>query len=348
MNILSFFKTYDLEKTFLVGYFGGTNYGDELLCEITTALFKKNGIKNLDIYYQRPELYSQYHFDYGYAIINSKNKFKVLRSLFRSKNIVIGGGGLWGLDVTFPVFVLSVGLLFAALVLRKKVFLLGVGYYSSTNKLGHISAYITAKAATVIIARDKESYFNFLLYRPRSLYKDKDIAFYIEDIELEVYKNMQNKLENSFLKSGNFTLITLRQFRKKQRNNYNEYALSLFKLSQKLNRTPLFHLMENANVDSKGHQSIKQLCNQSKNILCSDFAYNPIIFYLTLKKNANRIVIIAPQYHVQLVCLITGVKFLPIIYDNKTEQLMNEFDLKDTFSIYNISRADMENFLLSQ
>ncbi|QQS20500.1 MAG: hypothetical protein IPL87_02910 [Candidatus Moraniibacteriota bacterium] len=86
MNHLSkFFSSRNLENTFLIGYYGGTNYGDELLLEILQLLFSKHGVKNVKIYYSNPKIFGTYHHDFSYSIINSSEKVGILKGFFGSK-----------------------------------------------------------------------------------------------------------------------------------------------------------------------------------------------------------------------------------------------------------------------
>src|SRR4029079_7172941 len=89
------------------------------------------------------------------------NKLALIRAILKKKNIVVGGGGLWGMDVNANIFLMSLMLLMSRRLLGKKVHLTAVGCYNSTTALGRLSAWCAAKAANTIIARDQETYANF-------------------------------------------------------------------------------------------------------------------------------------------------------------------------------------------
>jgi len=56
MSVLSyFFDETDLEHSFLVGYYGGGNYGDELLLEVILNVIEPKHYKGLSIAYQNPQ-----------------------------------------------------------------------------------------------------------------------------------------------------------------------------------------------------------------------------------------------------------------------------------------------------
>jgi polysaccharide pyruvyl transferase WcaK-like protein len=194
VKISDFFATTPLEKTLLIGYYGGGNYGDELLMEVLSNLFNNRGIRDVGIMYQTPHTFSQFHHDFGYTILPSSNKPGMLKAIISNKNIVIGGGGLWGLDVNFNIFVLSFLLFVSRWVFGKKVYLLGVGYYNSTSTLGRISAFLAGKAANLIFARDEETLNNFKKLN-QNVHLDTDIAWYLQDVNTNAYTDEVTTLE---------------------------------------------------------------------------------------------------------------------------------------------------------
>src|SRR5262245_31918218 len=99
--------TTDLSNSLLLSYGGGGNYGDELLLEVVLTMLRAAGAKDVDVAYQHPERYQTYHHDIGYNIVNLWDKKALLGSLLRRKHIVVGGGGLWGLDINRSIFIMS-------------------------------------------------------------------------------------------------------------------------------------------------------------------------------------------------------------------------------------------------
>ncbi len=142
--LLRFLKNEQLDSSMLVGFYGGGNYGDELLMEVLAGLLKKQGAKNVSIAYQTPLLYDKFHHDFGFKRIDIHNSTAFLKGIFTHKHIVVGGGGLWGMDSNLNIFLMSLMLLVSRFVMRKKIYLLAVGYYASANGAGKMGAWCAA------------------------------------------------------------------------------------------------------------------------------------------------------------------------------------------------------------
>ena len=166
MKIKEIIKRYDLNSSLIFGYYGGGNYGDELLLEVLLTAFDEEKIKDISYMYQRPELHDRYH-THRPDRKRIVGKLGLLLQMLKSRNIIMGGGGHWGLDMNLNVFILSIAFFIAHFLFRKKIYLIGVGYYGSTNRLGHMSAWLVAKSAEVIFHHIRPGPFaaRILLFR---------------------------------------------------------------------------------------------------------------------------------------------------------------------------------------
>src|SRR6476661_5539742 len=99
MTLLDFLHTTNLDHSLLIGYYGGGNYGDELLLEVLGNLLRRQGINDAAITYQRPDTYPTMHHDFGFKLVDMHDRKAVFRTALHSQNILIGGGGLWGVDM---------------------------------------------------------------------------------------------------------------------------------------------------------------------------------------------------------------------------------------------------------
>jgi len=340
MNIEQILASGNLEKSVLIGYYGGGNYGDELLLEVLAARLRGEGVQNITITYQDLSLYKTYHRDFGYPLIQMGNKVAVLRTIVKNKTIIVGGGGLWGLDVNPNIFLLSLMLFASRWLLGKSVYLLGVGYYNSTNWYGRLSAWVAGKAATQIVARDHETYVNFQKIT-KHVSLDADIAWQIAKVDLLPYRRDFLALKSMLPVASKTLFITLRRFKRAQKSNYNE-AVEAFLAG---NEHPVIvALMEPRSVDPEGYERIKLWQQTYRNVHVIDFSWNPLALFVFFKEYRDELAVVAPQFHVILTAYVTGVLFLPIAYDNKVSELLKQVGHSNILSAHALARADLEKF----
>lgn len=338
MKMLELLETAPLEQSLLMGYYGGGNYGDELLLEVLAGLLKKRGLRNIQIAYQTPENYETFHHDFHYSLVAIGDKKQLLKSINRNKSIIIGGGGLWGVDVNFNVFLLSLLLFMSRLVLRKKIYLLGVGYYGSTSKLGHVSAWLAAKSASHIIARDPETLQNFKKFS-QSVSLDTDIAYAIPELDLAPYTDDLKNLERVLPVMGKTLFIGLRRLDGKYPQRIEET------LAANQDKAILVAIMEPKKVDTKNYKLIKKWEHQYQNVHAIDFSFNPLALYLFFKKYREQLALIAPHFHMIITAHLNGIPFLPIAYDNKVTELLKTIAPANILPIHSLTTQHVQTFV---
>ena len=331
----------DLENSVLIGYYGGGNYGDELLLEVLAARLKSEGVRKLTITYQDPSLYAIYHHDFGYPRIRMSDKQQLLRTILTHKNILIGGGGLWGLDVNLNILLLGMLLFISRWVLGKKVYLLGVGYYNSTNWYGRLSAWLAGKAATQIVARDQETLDNFRKVTGH-VSLDADIAWQISKMDLGQYQDDLKKLDRSLHVSSKTLFITLRRFKSAHKGRYDE-AIERYLATAK--QQIIVALMEPRTVDPEGYERICGWQKKYKHVQLIDFAWNPLALFLFFRKHHDKLAVIAPQFHVIITAHLGGVPFLPISYDNKVTELLRQLGQRTVLNPHTLTERDIQTFV---
>jgi polysaccharide pyruvyl transferase WcaK-like protein len=343
MTLPEFLAHHRLDNTLLLGFYGGGNYGDELLMEVVAGLLHAQGRQHVSIAYQHPEHYSQFHHDFGYDRVAMHDKKALLQSIASKKHIVVGGGGLWGLDTNRNVLLMSIMLFGARWLLRKKVYLLAVGYYDSASRLGRISAWFAGKAANTILARDGETYQNFRQIQKHT-HQDTDIAWYIDALDLTPYQSDVAQLEQRLPITRKTLFMTLRRFRGQTQDHLVDVMSAT--LAQNKNKPIVIALMEPHYMDPTGYQLLETWQQQYPNIQIIDFAYNPLALFLFFRKHQADLVFVGPQFHAILSAHLAGVPYLPVSYDNKVDNLLAVIaPTRQRFTIQSLKAHHIQTFI---
>lgn len=346
MTIGQFMDYADLEKTLLMGYYGGGNYGDELLLEVMQNMLAKKGVKNAQIAYMPYCNFATYHHNFGYKHFKANSVLGLLGAILRSKNVIVGGGGIWGLDAKLQPLLMSIALFAARWFFGKKVYLLGVGYYGSTNWYGHVGAWLAAMASNVIIARDLETLNNFKKFKLQKVYHDVDIAWYARQIDLSLYQQQLKRLESDIgLINKKTILVTLRRFNPKHSNDFNRIISSV------INQNPDFNIiaaiLEPKAMDRQNYSQLQQWQKLHQQLRVLDFSYNPLALLMFLQKYKQHLAVISPQFHLILSAHLHNLPFLPVVYDNKVSQLLDQIGQTTRYSIYDLALDDVNKFVRS-
>ncbi len=342
-QLLHFLKEEPLDRSLLLGFYGGGNYGDELLMEVLANLLKEEGAKQVSIAYQYPGMYAKFHHEFGFPRVDIHNKVALLRTILSKKSIVVGGGGLWGMDTNANVLLMSLMLLFSRRVLRKKVHLVAVGYYNSASALGRFSAWCAAKAANTIIARDQETFANFTKWHKGTV-QDTDIAWYIESLNLEPYQADLAALEDCLTIKGKTLFVTLRRF-----HGASEQMLTSIVghcLAQNADKNIIIALMEPRHVDPAGYRQLRTWQREFPNIQILDCGFNPLALFLFFRKYHDQLIFIGPQFHGILSAHLNGMPFFPIAYDNKVHNLLRHIAPKTKpIALQSLRLLDLQRFI---
>lgn len=329
MDLEKFFKITNLEKCFVIGYYGGTNFGDELLLEIVLNALKNKGVRDVSFYYSDKNIYSTYHKDFGYRLVSQDFK-SISRNILRSKSIIIGGGGLWGLDFNKNIAILSTILFISRFLFFKKVYLIGVGSYNSSGKIGKFFSAIAALSANIILPRDHES-FNRFRKLNRSTFQSKDLAFLLPSLNLSDYLEKNQTLESFIKNNSDIIFASTRHFSEKIKRNKNIsfFNNELYKTVESSHLKFVFLLLNSQEFDPDTFAFYNKIkSNFPNSVLVIETNFNPILIYLLLKKYNSKITVLSPQYHMQLIANITRTKFIPICYDNKNKALYRMLGIK--------------------
>ena len=347
MKLTEFLQKTNLDNSMLIGYYSGGNYGDELLLEVLANMLARQGTNGLTITYQRPETFRSMHHDLGFNLIDIYDRAAVIKTALKSKNIMVGGGGLWGVDMNFNTFLLSVFLFVSRWALKKKIYLLGVGYYGSTTKMGRLAAWLAGKAANVIIARDDESVLNFKRIS-KQVYQDTDIAWNIPSLDLTAYTDEAEIMQRRLPVGGQTLMVAMRRPQSKRQGQdfmrFNKLVNWLIKSNPD---QPIILLMPESEVkDPAMYEEARAWRRKHKHLRIIEVPYNPLSLYSYIKQNRKRLALIAPQLHLIMTAHLNNVPFLPVVYDNKVAQLMDQIGIvaEQRVTLKDVTGYDLQNF----
>lgn len=341
--IKEFLTNKDLSDSLLMGYYGGGNYGDELLLETLMNILSQQRAKNVTIFYKNPADYQMLHRDFGFRLVSRNRPIKIMQAIMSGKRIIIGGGGLWGRDVNRNILLFSLLLFLSRFILRKSVDLIGVGYYHSTSRMGHMSAWFAAKAANTIIARDKESYELFLRYKKGTSF-DKDIAFLLPDISLKPYHNEIRSLQKELAlpKNESFIFVALRRYGRGGVTQFDKDVRRLIADNPQV--TFVVALLELPEDFPQGDALLAEITTRYSNTKRINTMVNPMALFGFFVANKSRMALIAPQFHAILSAHLAGIPFLPISYDNKVKELFRSIGAKP-INVTNVKLDDLQHFI---
>ena len=286
-----------------------------------------------------------FHKDCGYKPV-SPGLLDTLKAILKSKNIIIGGGGIWGLDFNLKVLVLSKILFVCRWILFKKVHLIGIGYYGSTGFLGKVSAFIAAKSSNTIITRDEEAFRNFRKFSKKTT-QDYDLSFYLDELDLSPYSEESGRIEKQvFTDSTDRILLWFRLSTEEEAEKYQSEIGRLLEANP--DKKFVLCLSRPSSVYKRWIGVIESLHKKyPNNTQVLDLDYNPVSLYVFMKNNPHRLKVIGPQFHIIAVVHLAKVKFFSMVYDNKVFQLLKIIgvDAEKAPAIGQVEYASLQTFV---
>lgn len=175
-------------RCMIFGNFGAMNLGDEAILAGELQELKKIKNLNIKIVSRYPNEIKKHH---ATSSISIYNLLGIFNELLKSDFVIVGGGGLickadrGFLSVAYQFYMLFLFLLLP-IILKKKVFAIGLGIYDNSNKYILGAVVHLLRSTDLLTVRDEHSYsflkskkLNPKLYKDNSflmdLYDEKDI-----------------------------------------------------------------------------------------------------------------------------------------------------------------------------
>ncbi|MBR5555462.1 polysaccharide pyruvyl transferase CsaB [bacterium] len=288
------------KKAVLSGYFGFDNFGDDAILAVLTEKLKTLDT-DITIFSANPEKTEK---DYRVKAVRSFDVKNVIKTI-KNSDILISGGGSLLQDVTsLKSLVYYAGIIFLALLFKKKVLIFAQGIGPLNRKISRFLVINLLKKVSYISVRDEKSL--------KFLEDYKIIADLVND---PVYSVQISDVPKNFAVG-----VQLRDFKTMNIEFLDSLAESLL-LNFPSRKFELF-------VFQKAYDA--EVCFQFEKILK---AKNPdvdteIIFYDNRNEIFRRIsqldYMVAMRFHAIIASLKAGIRVAGINYDVKVEKLAKE------------------------
>lgn len=288
-----------MTKYIISGYIGFDNFGDEAIAHVLTEKLKSEGAEKITLISSNPEKTAKIHGT------DSCKMLKFLKPL-KEADVLISGGGSLLQDVTsLKSLIYYLGIIYTALVLKKKVVIYSQGIGPINSKLGKFLTKMALKNCHEISVRDKKSQ-EFLQTWGINSELVSDPIF-----SLELPKKNQKGVVGVQLR--NYPTLSedfLRALAGEIAKRFPDKKIQVFSFQDKLDLSVCedFALM----LRKYG------LCVE----VLSGLSINDV-----LEKISELEYMIGMRFHANVVAIKSGVKTLAINYDIKVKKLADEYNL---------------------
>ena len=301
-----------MTKYIVSGYIGFDNFGDEAIQKVLTEKLKSKNAEKITLISHNP---TQTAKNFG---VDSCGMFKFLKPLIEADVLISGGGSLLQDVTSLKSLIYYLGVIFCALLLRKKIYIYAQGIGPVNSKFGQILTKIILKKCHQISVRDKKS---------QDLLKSWNInSELVSDPILEI------QLEPKHLKGK--VGVQLRDFSTLNDEFLHNLAKEVCKI---------FSDKEIEVISLQDEIDLK-ICEKFAEYLKSEGVQNVKILHHLLINDVFNIIseleyLIAMRFHANVVGIKSGVKTMAINYDIKVKKLAEEYNLP----IININEQNLSS-----
>ena len=289
-----------MTKYIVSGYIGFDNFGDEAIAHVLTEKLKKEGAEKITLISSNPERTKRNH---G---VDSCPMLKFFDSL-KEADVLISGGGSLLQDVTsLKSLIYYLGVIYAALFLRKKVIIFSQGIGPIRSIFGQILTRIALMNCSEISVRDKKSQELLNKWGIKSkLVKDP-----IFSLELPI-KNMKGTIGVQLRDFPTITESFLVSLANEISKRFSDKKIEIYSFQDSIDLAICEKFAKM--LQKKGCQNVKVLRELSINDV---FEKVSALEYM-----------IGMRFHANVVAIKSGVKTLAIDYDIKVKKLADEYNI---------------------
>lgn len=145
------------EASLILGYYGFGNLGDELLLLACIKILNERGIenKNIIVLSNNPE---ETRKNFNVESVNRWKIFEVVKALRKSKNLILGGGGLFQDSTSIKSCFYYWGVVRLAKLFKLKIFALGQSIGPLNSKLANFLTRNALRLCDKVQVRDENSF----------------------------------------------------------------------------------------------------------------------------------------------------------------------------------------------
>lgn len=318
------------KKILLLGYYGFGNAGDELI-----LLSLLNEIKHITpetritVLSNNPHKTSR---DYGVRAVNRRNPLSLVKEIWATDIVVLGGGGLLQDTTSKLSLIYYLGIIWISVVFSKRVMLISQGIGPITAAISRLLTRITIQRVDTVATRDSYS-LNLLkklgisnpkmhvIPDPVFLLDIKDIDAWRRNIKMEGSQKMKYRL-----------CFCVREWRDRK-----ELINRLVKLLKEILKEFDFDVVFIAfhkNLDRMIYQELISKIESSNLPVPRLLEWNDLDSLINTIKEVD--IMVAMRYHALVLAAIIGIPSFALSYDPKIKNLVG--------SLGNIPMIDIERF----
>lgn len=289
-----------MTKYIVSGYIGFDNFGDEAIAKVLVEKLKSLNAEKITLISSNPKKTAKLY------DVETCPMLKFFGALKNSDVLVSGGGSLLQDVTSLKSLIYYLGVIYAALFMRKKVVIFAQGIGPINSLAGKFLTRLALRHAEKISVRDKKS---------QELLKGWGIiSELVKDPILELNLPIKNKRGIVGIQLRNYPTLTDTFL-----NNLADEIIKRF--SDK--KIQIFSFQDNIDLDT---------CDKYARILNKKGFENVEVFKkLSINEVFDKIseleYMIGMRFHANVVAIKSGVKTLAIDYDVKVKKLAQEYNL---------------------
>lgn len=326
-----------MHKIVISGYYGFNNIGDEsILRAVVDNLREKLGDIEITVLSQKPHLTSE---KFNVKSVYRMNIKQVINAIKSADILISGGGSLLQDSTSKKSIAYYLGIIWIALILRKKVFIYSQGIGPIESKLNRVLVTKTLNRLRYIVVRDEQS--KELLcdigVQASNIHVTADPVIRVKKAELDIGEAILKK--EGFVNEPNKITVGFALRGLKLKGNFiSEICKAAEQIIKQYNAQVVFIPFHH----SEDLQAIEEI--ELKLGKKATYIKNKYLTEEMLSIIGNMDILVGVRLHSLIHAAIMGVPMIAISYDPKVNSFMHTLGMKALCSIYDFQ----SEFLLEE